>query len=625
MIHQRCLSIVQDKAGSSCRSWSNRNQVGAGFGWVFLLVTSLTLGISAIGRADAPQAKDAFADEVRPVLKKFCFECHSTAKHKGDLDLERFASIEDARHEVEIWRNVLEMLQSGQMPPEDSPQLGAAEQQQLSAWVNGLLDSEILARAGDPGRVIVRRLSNPQYNYTIRDLTGLDLQPTRDFPADGAAGEGFTNSGDGLVMSPVLLGKYWNAGKEIAGHAVLTPDGFRFSPALTRADQSQELIAQIKALYHKLNAASGGDDSGRLEFGKYLAATVAHRDEVLSGKMTIEQLAAAVHLNPRYMELLWRTLTEGEASLPLSTIRTAWRSATPQDCDAVAGRIRTWQGLAWKFERIGSYVHPVWQVTAEPTLLESQTLKLKPKAPQGQNEVTLYLAARDVNPVDHRAQVVWRRPRFEAAGRPPILLRDLRQVGGRFEAMHRMVFADAAKYLAASLDMARDNTLSAASAAEKQHLDIELLKRWNDLTSLSMSLVALEPLTTPVETVPEKPSVSGWGNDTPDKLPQVISNSSDEPRDVPGHIVPHGMAVHPSPSHFAAVVWNSPIDGHVRLEAKVVHAHPPAGNGVTWWIEHRHNDRADRLGSDAIGSGQPATIAPVEIVIGKGSQIVLAV
>ncbi len=97
-----------------------------------------------------------------------------------------------------------------------------------------LLDSEILARAGDPGRVIVRRLSNPEYNNTIRDLTGLDLQPTRDFPADGAAGEGFTNSGDGLVMSPVLLGKYWNAGKEIASHAVLMPDGFRFSPAVTR-------------------------------------------------------------------------------------------------------------------------------------------------------------------------------------------------------------------------------------------------------------------------------------------------------------------------------------------------------------------------------------------------------
>ncbi len=57
------------------------------------------------------------------------------------------------------------------------------------------------------------------------------------FRLTAPAGEGFTNSGDGLVMSPVLLGKYWKAGKEIASHAVLTPNGFRFSPAVTRGSE----------------------------------------------------------------------------------------------------------------------------------------------------------------------------------------------------------------------------------------------------------------------------------------------------------------------------------------------------------------------------------------------------
>ena len=83
--------------------------------------------------------------------------------------------------------------------------------------------------AGDPGRVIVRRLSNTEYDNTIRDLTGVDLHPTRQFPSDGAAGEGFTNAGDALGMSPGLLQKYFNAAKEVAAHAVLLPDGIRFS------------------------------------------------------------------------------------------------------------------------------------------------------------------------------------------------------------------------------------------------------------------------------------------------------------------------------------------------------------------------------------------------------------
>jgi hypothetical protein len=566
-----------------------------------------------------------YGEQVRPLLKKYCFECHSTAKHKGDLDLERFQTANDARHDVEVWRGALEMLESGQMPPEDSPQPTADEHKRLAGWIGSLLDSEILARAGDPGRVIVRRLSNPEYNYTIRDLTGLDLQPTRDFPADGAAGEGFTNSGDGLVMSPVLLGKYWNAGKEIASHAVLTPDGFRFSAALTRADQSLELITKLQKLYHQYNQANGGSDNGRLEFSAYLAATIAHRDKVLSGAMTVDQLAETAHLNPKYLHVLWQTLTEGEASLPLSTIRAAWRTCPPESYEAVVNRIRTWQGLAWKFDRIGSYVNPAWQVGAEPNLLDRQTLKLKPKPAPGQHEVVLYLAARDTNPGDRSPQVVWQRPRFEAPGRPPILLRDLRHVGGRFEALHRTVFANTAKYLAASIEMARDATLTPNATAEKHGLDPDLLRRWNDLTTLSMGMAALEPLAKPLADKPGLPTVTGWGTDTPDELPQVVGNSADEPKEIPGRILAHQLAVHPSPSHFVAVVWKSPIEGRVRLEAKVVHAHPPGGNGVVWWIEHRHGDHADRAGSDAIGSGQPASIPPIELTVARGSQIVLAI
>ncbi len=76
----------------------------------------------------------------------------------------------------------------------------------------------------------MRRLSNVEYTRTIRDLTGVPLDPAREFPQDGAAGEGFTNTGDALVMSPALLGKYLDAAKDVAAHAVPLPDGFRFSP-----------------------------------------------------------------------------------------------------------------------------------------------------------------------------------------------------------------------------------------------------------------------------------------------------------------------------------------------------------------------------------------------------------
>ena len=63
--------------------------------------------------------------------------------------------------------------------------------------------------------VLARRLSNAEYNYTIRDLTGVDIRPTREFPVDPANTAGFDNSGESLTMSPALLNKYLQAAREV--------------------------------------------------------------------------------------------------------------------------------------------------------------------------------------------------------------------------------------------------------------------------------------------------------------------------------------------------------------------------------------------------------------------------
>ena len=115
--------------------------------------------------------------------------------------------------------------------PRKRRSLRRSVRKRLRGWVADYLHAEALASAGDPGPVLLRRLNNAEYTYTMLDLTGVDLRPAREFPADGAAGEGFTNTGNALVMSPALLSKYLDAGKKIADHAVLLPDGIRFSPA----------------------------------------------------------------------------------------------------------------------------------------------------------------------------------------------------------------------------------------------------------------------------------------------------------------------------------------------------------------------------------------------------------
>ena len=43
---------------------------------------------------------------------------------------------------------------------------------------------------------MIRRLTNVEFNNSVSDLTGIKLEPAREFPADAAAGEGFTNVSD---------------------------------------------------------------------------------------------------------------------------------------------------------------------------------------------------------------------------------------------------------------------------------------------------------------------------------------------------------------------------------------------------------------------------------------------
>ena len=231
-----------------------------------------------------------FASRIHPMIQEYCLGCHSTQKHKGDLDLERFAAFRDVLQHPKPWQQVVEQLSLGEMPPKGKPSPTVADKERLLRWVNHALDTAALAHAGDPGPVPLRRLNNAEYTYTVRDLTGVaSLDPAREFPGDSAAGEGFMNTGGSLVMSPALLSNNLDAGKDIASHAVLLPDGFRFSAKTTRRDWTEEVLTEIRQIYRQFTDAKGADkvnlqgivfdtnEGGRLPLEATLRATLEWR------------------------------------------------------------------------------------------------------------------------------------------------------------------------------------------------------------------------------------------------------------------------------------------------------------------------------------------------------------
>jgi hypothetical protein len=410
---------------------------------------SLALFLLAIGLEHPGLGSDAFSrldahyqSEVRVLVRTHCLGCHSTELQEGALDLERFASVDDVRRSPRTWEKVSEFLSSGEMPPKEAPRPSDEDRARLMGWVASYLKAEGEASAGDPGPVVLRRLSNAEYAYTMRDLTGFDYHLTREFPADGAAGEGFTNTGQALVMSSSLMTKYLDAAKVAASHLMLTPDGARFAPGASSREWTDELLAQIRGLYAKYSGDSAGtrvnlqgiefgtNQGGRLPLETYLAAIIEDRKTLDGGPGSVAAVAARRGLSAKYLGIVWDATKADDDGMLMTSWRQRVRDAKPGDVGAIVADVERWQAALWAFRSVG-HIGKVggpkrWMERVSP-LLETREVRLKIEAREPSPEpslVTLTLEAGDAGDGATDDVAVWSRPRFIAEGKPDLSLRD---------------------------------------------------------------------------------------------------------------------------------------------------------------------------------------------------------
>ncbi|MEO5822816.1 MAG: DUF1592 domain-containing protein [Vicinamibacteraceae bacterium] len=276
-----------------------------------------------------------FDTVVAPFVKTYCLECHSGEKPEAELDLSTLTSMTAAANEPR-WGLILEMLESGEMPADDAKEQPAPHTRaQAVAWFKDLRTYEVARNAGDPGVVLARRLNNAEYNYTIRDLTGVDLQPSREFPADPSNPAGFDNSGESLTMSPSLLKKYLAASRDIANHAYLNADGIRFAPhsMLADVDADKLFVHRIIDFYHQQNTS----------YAAYFAAAWRHKHRAALGRprATLADTATDAKVSAKYLATLWDVL-EGprETVGPIARVQDRWRALPapgPKGEDTAAG------------------------------------------------------------------------------------------------------------------------------------------------------------------------------------------------------------------------------------------------------------------------------------------------
>jgi hypothetical protein len=277
---------------------------------------------------DSPRATAAgtalerrFTTQVQPFLQRYCVSCHGGKKPKGSLDLSQDTTVPAIAKNIRRWERVLERLQAEEMPPEKAPrQPSPTERAVVIAWIRDLRAYEAQRNAGDPGPVLARRLSNAEFDYTIRDLTGVDIRPTREFPVDPANEAGFDNSGESLAMSPALLKKYLAAARLVAEHVVLKPEGLVFAPhpMVTDTDRDRYCVQRIINFY----------EHHRVDLADYFLAAWKYQHRVRLGQADadLDHLAAEARLSAKYLALIWSVLTDAEEEVgPLAVGRKMWR------------------------------------------------------------------------------------------------------------------------------------------------------------------------------------------------------------------------------------------------------------------------------------------------------------
>lgn len=185
------------------------------------LCLTLVLILIAFAAKPGEETPSGFAQEGLPFLEKYCFSCHAGDEPAAELSLDSFSDDLSLIENRDVWDRVLDMLTTGQMPPSESEHQPTIEESDtFVAHIEAIFEHADRTAKPDPGRITVRRLNKVEYKNTVRDLLGVDFDPTESFPADDV-GHGFDNIGDVLTMSPLLMERYLEAAEAIATRVIV--------------------------------------------------------------------------------------------------------------------------------------------------------------------------------------------------------------------------------------------------------------------------------------------------------------------------------------------------------------------------------------------------------------------
>jgi len=176
-----------------------------------LQVEETKAGEAQIATASVTKPKVAFPEKHAAFLDAYCMDCHDADTEKGEVNLEALSFQIETIEQAETWQSVLNVLNSGEMPPKKKKQ---PEQAEKADFLDDLALTMVTARKvlGDSGgKITMRRLNKRDYQNTIESLLGVKLDKGI-LPEDGSSGD-FDTVGSSLFISSDKFEQYLKLGR----------------------------------------------------------------------------------------------------------------------------------------------------------------------------------------------------------------------------------------------------------------------------------------------------------------------------------------------------------------------------------------------------------------------------
>ena len=301
-------------------------------------------------------AKKEFS--IEGSFESYCIECHGMkGKVKGEVNLISFTEGKDLKGDPELLQTIMEVIDFGEMPPEENQPIDNTERKMIVAELKKLLAESVSGSEKDLVKAPIRRMTRFQYANAVKDLLELKvevfplpekmmrdrsgyfkpasgkmpakmmvssrplgksglIEPRMDgvapFPQDLRAENGYDTQGDHLSLSPLLMEDFFRLSQSIVKSPSFNPKNVGvwtqyFEKSKRGINQMDELKSRLQHLLKRAFRAPVDDKT----FSKYYSFAEQEMNQGMGMGDAMKDVFSAILASPRFLYLYDRGGEEG--------------------------------------------------------------------------------------------------------------------------------------------------------------------------------------------------------------------------------------------------------------------------------------------------------------------------